>query len=109
MASLVTTLAQVLVMIFATYVLVAGGVGALLARARGGSAVGGFLRGLVLMPIGWIWVWFWTRHSRSERALSDLGRDGIEPASRCLPPDGPSVPAAIDDPSDSSGAGGHVF
>lgn len=48
------------VLIFLAYVLIFGGVGALLARHRGGSAATGFIIGLVPV-IGWFVVLFITR------------------------------------------------
>jgi len=57
MASILGTLLSVLLLIVLVGVVIFGGIGALLARQRGGSAGIGFGWGALLGPIGWIVIW----------------------------------------------------
>ncbi len=86
---------------------IVGGIGALLSRARGGTALGGFLRSILLpiWPLGWLWVLWSTRDS--------AGRAGEERAldSSYLSPTEPDSPVALSPAPEprSPGSGGRRF
>lgn len=61
MGSIVSTLISVFVLIVVVWVVIFGGVGALLSRSRGGSGVSGFAWGTLLGPFGWIAIYFVSR------------------------------------------------
>lgn len=52
---------QVFLLLVTVWAAIFGGIGALLARQRGGSAAMGFGWGFLLGPLGWAVVWFTTR------------------------------------------------
>jgi hypothetical protein len=54
----------VFVLVVLTWVLIMGGIGALLSRSRGGGIVSGLALGVVGGPFGWAYVAWRTRASR---------------------------------------------
>lgn len=61
MSSIVSAAFWMLFLMVVAWVAIFGGVGALLARSRGGSAVAGLAWGVLLGPVGWIAIWWTTR------------------------------------------------
>lgn len=102
MTEVLDFLLTVVLLIFCAYVLIFGGIGALLARHRGGSAAMGFVVGLIPV-LGWLVVLWLTR--RAVRTISadewlgpDPGTTGWSPDPR--PPEtGP--PPILPSPADS--------
>lgn len=58
-----------------TWMAIFGGVGGLLARARGGAVAAGIAWGIVLGPFGWLGIVWTTRRSAREVRLSDLAAE----------------------------------
>ena len=52
---------SIFLLIVVTWVAIFGGVGGLLARARGGSAAAGIAWGVILGPVGWLGIVWTTR------------------------------------------------
>src|SRR5690606_10989882 len=68
----------IVVLIVATWVAIFGGVGAMLARSYGRSAVVGLAWGTVLGPIGWLIVWL--TNVRGRTSSTPARADGPSPA-----------------------------
>lgn len=103
MHTVVNVLLGILGLIVVVWVVIFGGVGALLARARRGSAAAGFAWGALLGPIGWAAILWTTRAVRQSIDSSDwMSDDAIAPTPKHRqdePHDNP----------DSEATGGHYF
>src|SRR3712207_4747604 len=73
--SLIKELASLFVIV---WVAIFGGLGALLARARGGSAVSGLTLGATLGPLGWVIVLWRTRGTHREIASEPWTEDSAD-------------------------------
>jgi hypothetical protein len=85
-------LVSVLLLIVLTWVLIFGGIGALLSRSRGGTVPAGIAWGVGLGPFGWLAILWLTREisapARSEEKFS--------PTHTSNPPETPLVPERWD-------------
>lgn len=61
MGDVLNVLFGIVVLFVAVWVVIFGGLGALLSRSRGGNILTGFTWGTALGPIGWGIVWLRTR------------------------------------------------
>jgi len=77
MGTIMGTLISVVLLIVAVWVAIFGGVGALLARSRGGSGPMGLAWGTALGPVGWLVIAWVTRAD---------GPEGLAPADSSSPP-----------------------
>jgi len=71
---IVNVLIGIVVLIVAVWIAIFGGVGALLARARGGSGMAGLTWGMLLGPIGWLVIYWITRKSAA-KTTAPLGSE----------------------------------
>jgi hypothetical protein len=68
---------SIFLLIVITWICIFGGVGGLLARARGGSVAAGIAWGVILGPFGWLGIVWTTRASAGEarRAVAAAAPD----------------------------------
>jgi len=71
MDTVIDVITKILVVVVLGWVLIFGGLGAVLAKQRGGSSVLGGAWGALLGPIGWIVVYFTTRSERPVNTQQD--------------------------------------
>jgi len=91
MGTIMGAIISVLLLIVAVWIAVFGGVGALFARSRGGSAPMGLAWGAALGPIGWLAIAWFTRErgSAGDRVAAEPSQ--LPPASYGAPqPNDPS-------------------
>jgi hypothetical protein len=108
MSTIVNAAVGVLVLIVMTWVIIFGGIGAVLSRSRAGSAATGLAWGALLGPIGWIVIWVRTRGGGRPVTAGEWvgdtlppgGREPLSPAATEPLPEAHSVPRE---------GGGHVF
>lgn len=67
MSGAVEVVVQVLLLVVGVWILFMGGMGATIAKVRGGSPLEGFLWGVLLGPLGWAAVLWRTRGAAGER------------------------------------------
>jgi hypothetical protein len=100
MGAVVDVVVSIIALFVVAWVVIFGGLGAVLSRTRGGSAGAGLICGAVLGPIGWGIVLWRTRASTREisgEAWAD-GMSGLDGdwTAQLLPPEHPSGTSGID-------------
>jgi hypothetical protein len=78
LGSVLDVVFTVLALLVGTWVLIFGGIGALLSRSRGRGAASGLALGTLLGPIGWAVTWWTTRAPRLGPSATDRVRDRLE-------------------------------